>query len=236
MIAAILFDKDGTLLDYDQTWAPIQEEAARRVAGSDQDHVRRLLLEVGYDTQTRTTQPNSILSAGSPRDIAAAWHPLLPHHDEESLEALIAEVFKDARFPQIAFPDTVEVVEALVARNMSLGVATHDTSAGAIRFLQAHGIDRHFCFVSGYDGEFPHKPDPKVLHYFADISGVTASECCVVGDSEGDIALGRNGGAGLVIAIDATGELPDGIKRQADHVISRLSELIAILDRKNAGA
>ena len=34
-IEGILFDKDGTLLDFDNTWTPVIQQAAMAIAGRD---------------------------------------------------------------------------------------------------------------------------------------------------------------------------------------------------------
>ena len=48
-VEAVVFDKDGTLLDYVATWMPLNHKAALAAAGGDQGLADRLLAAGGYD-------------------------------------------------------------------------------------------------------------------------------------------------------------------------------------------
>ena len=72
-IGAILFDKDGTLIDYWLTWVPINREVALFAAGGDSGLAHALLRVGGQDPATDRVVPGSVLAAGSVDDIAAAF-------------------------------------------------------------------------------------------------------------------------------------------------------------------
>src|SRR5258705_7066495 len=48
-VRAVLFDKDGTLFDFNATWMPLYLETANEVAGGDKALALELLVESGYD-------------------------------------------------------------------------------------------------------------------------------------------------------------------------------------------
>ena len=48
---AILFDKDGTLLDFERTWTPLLKRIALEAARGDADRAGELLEAGGYDTE-----------------------------------------------------------------------------------------------------------------------------------------------------------------------------------------
>ena len=61
-IKGVLFDKDGTLLDYFNTWMPVNWEVARALAGSDEILAERLLVQIGYDGPIRAEPFNKKLN------------------------------------------------------------------------------------------------------------------------------------------------------------------------------
>ena len=64
-ITAILFDKDGTLLDFDATWAPAYRETSLHAARGDRALADRLLEQTGMDLVTGKSAAGSLLAAGN---------------------------------------------------------------------------------------------------------------------------------------------------------------------------
>jgi phosphoglycolate phosphatase len=62
-ITAVLFDKDGTLLDYHATWAPVNVQSAAFAAGGDAELQQRLLTLGGLDPATGHYRAGSLLAA-----------------------------------------------------------------------------------------------------------------------------------------------------------------------------
>ena len=87
-IQGVLFDKDGTLIDYARTWVPINRRAAACAASGDAALAADLLRLNGQDPETGDIVPGSVLAAGSIAEIAAetAW---LPHSVRGFLTAMV---------------------------------------------------------------------------------------------------------------------------------------------------
>lgn len=49
-----------------------------------------------------------------------------------------------------------------------------------------------FCTVIGYDGTYPHKPDPSAVNHILKKYGISAEDAAFVGDSQVDVETGRN--------------------------------------------
>ena len=79
MVEAILFDKDGTLLDFNGTWLPRYRSAADYVAGlsAGRFSAEDILRLGGYIPENCRWQPDSLLAAGSNDQILASWESLL---------------------------------------------------------------------------------------------------------------------------------------------------------------
>ena len=62
-IRGVIFDKDGTLFDFQSTWGIWTAQVLERIAGSDDELLRQLAQALGYDVQTRRVQPGSVIVA-----------------------------------------------------------------------------------------------------------------------------------------------------------------------------
>ena len=85
-IRAVLFDKDGTLIDFQATWGP----AAVRVVGqlSEGDPERRDCLAriIGLDLAAERINPASIFIGGATEDYAPGWAACLCAADVPALD------------------------------------------------------------------------------------------------------------------------------------------------------
>lgn len=226
---AILFDKDGTLIDYWKTWLPINREVALRVAGGDAALAGALLRAGGQDPDTGRLTPGSALAAGGITDIAAAFatHPAIAHTAE--LERIIDEVFARGGAAHSALIDGArETLLALQARGLVLGLATNDSKAGLEASLAAHDVLPLFSFTAGCDSGWGAKPGPGMVRAFAAETGVSLSEIAVVGDAVHDIAMGRAAGAGLTIGVLSGTSSFEDFEGLADLVLGSVTDLLAL--------
>ena len=67
----ILFDKDGTLVDFDKTWAAVNRRAALIAADGDPRLADILLRECGMDPETGKTRADSMFAAANANEIAS---------------------------------------------------------------------------------------------------------------------------------------------------------------------
>ena len=78
-IRGVLFDKDGTLIDFFQTWAPAYEQAAHHVARGDARLAEHLLTLGGRDPATKRFRPESPLASGTNEQITRLWAAAAGH-------------------------------------------------------------------------------------------------------------------------------------------------------------
>jgi phosphoglycolate phosphatase len=230
-IKGILFDKDGTLLDYEATWLPLNQRAAVAAAEGDQNLAARLLAAGGYDAASQRVRAGSTLAAGTNREIATCWAALLPGRGIAELTELVEQVYTEGgRQSATPVAELAPLLGRLKARRLRLGVATSDSVAGAQATLAHFGVIELLDFLAGYDSGHPPKPDPGLVDAFCRATGLAASEVSVVGDNLHDIEMGRAAGAGLVVGVlTGTGAHSD-LAPRADHVLESIEELEALLD------
>ncbi len=227
----ILFDKDGTLLDFHATWLPIYRFAAAEFAGGDAELAARLLWNFGYLPGENRIVGGSLLAAGNNREIAAAWAGELGQPDEaEAVAGRLDEIFRDLgateATPVAALAPTLRTLRQSGRR---LGVATADSYQGILNTLQAFDVLQEFDFLAGYDSGHGVKPDAGMVLAFCAHMSLAAGSVVVVGDNRHDIEMGRNAGAGLCVGV-LTGTSTRGeLESIADIVLDDIGRLPDVL-------
>jgi len=216
-IRGILFDKDGTLVDFGATWFAVGEMMALRAADGDEARARQLLVDAGYDAGAGRFKADSVFASGTNADIVALWYP---HADKEKPEAAEAAAAR-----AVAVPGCREAVASLRRSGYRLGVATNDSTSGAEKMLLTLGIAQMFEATYGYDAVANPKPAPDSIIAFADLTGLKPSEIAMVGDNRHDLEMARAAGAGLAVAVLSGTGTRESLARLADVVLGSIAEL-----------
>ncbi|MEZ5686345.1 MAG: HAD family hydrolase [Paracoccaceae bacterium] len=192
MIEAILFDKDGTLFDFDASWGVWAERQLTKLAGGDGTLAGRMAASIGYDLAALHFHPWSPVIAGTLDDAVDLLLPHLPHWERRALADELDGAAQD--LPLVAPVDLAPCLGGLRGQGLRLGVATNDSEAAARAHLAAAGVTGFFDFVAGYDSGYGAKPAPGPLLAFADYLGVAPEACAMVGDSTHDLNAARAAG------------------------------------------
>lgn len=228
----VLFDKDGTLIDFHDTWMPTYRQAVAMVAdAAGRPGIEARLLEVGgYDAETNRCSPSSPLAAGTTPQIAALW-ARETGMDPSWLKNELEKLFNlDA--PDLAKPveDLHAVLQRLEARGLTLGVATMDSRVSADATLSRLGINRHFRFICGYDSGHGHKPERGMVDAFCAHAGLRHEEVVLVGDTPHDLEMGRAASVGKVVGVLTGSSTAGQLDGLCDAVIPGIGDLEKLLD------
>jgi len=232
-LRAILFDKDGTLIDFDATWGPAAYEVMRELAGGDEQAFADLVRVSEYVLEERRFLPTSPLVAGSSASYGPLWAQALKRLPSADFYRHMDELFGYWGLRSLApIGRPAELVGALAGRGFRLGIATNDAESSGRAQAEALGLMAHLDFIAGYDSGFGGKPHPGMVLAFAAHCAVQPHEVALVGDSLHDLEAARAAGA-LSIAV-LTGPLGPGARAElephADHVIASIDHLPALLD------
>lgn len=236
-IKGILFDKDGTLLDFDATWSPILQQAAMTVAGHDRALARILLAVGGFDSETGKTAPNSLLAAGNTVEIAEAWAEHLPASEPTFLIEELDRIFQEGGvLNAVPVTELEPLFRRLKDRGLCLGLATSDSRVAAEATLGRFSLLPHFDFIAGYDSGHGYKPEPGMFLAFCKACGIAPSQAAMVGDNVHDLKMGRAAGAGALIGVLTGAGTAEQLGALTEDILDSIAELEGWLDAREAAA
>lgn len=229
--ALIVFDKDGTLIDFNFMWASWVTELARRLESVTRHPLTGLLYHtLGYDA------PNGRVIAGAPlavcsmktlRDMTAdvVWRSGFSRRDAEQY-ADVAWFVPDPVALARPVADLQHVFSTLHARSFRLAVVTSDDRAPTRATLDGLGVSPYIAALVCADDGLPNKPAPDMLLRVCSMLNIAPARTMMVGDAVADLEMGRSAGAAHVIGV-LTG-LADAalLAPHADRVIPSIAELI----------
>jgi phosphoglycolate phosphatase len=228
-IKGIIFDKDGTLFDFQATWGAWSRGFLSEESGGDPALMHRLADALGYDLALNGFRPDSVVIAATTETVADRLLPLLPGVAKPDLLARMDGRAMTA--PQVEVTPLVPLLTGLRARGLALGIATNDTEAPALAHLRHANIEGMFDFIAGFDSGHGGKPAPGQLLAFAAALHLNPADCVMVGDSLHDLHAAR--AAGMVAVGVLTGMADEAtLDQSADVVLRSIADLPDWLDHQ----
>jgi len=228
-IAAVLFDKDGTLIDFDGTWGPAVHAIIHALAKGDAGAVCAQADALHFSLEDRRFRATSPIIAGSSASYDRLWGEAIGRVDHVALRQEIDALSASESIKSLTpIGSPAEVFEALIALGLRLGVATNDSEASARRHIEALGLSAKVEFIAGYDSGHGGKPEPGMVLAFARLVGVEPHEVALVGDSIHDLHAARAAGA-LAIGVLSGPAGREELEPHADHIIADIGALPVLL-------
>ncbi|NLH83244.1 MAG: HAD family hydrolase [Phyllobacteriaceae bacterium] len=234
-IRAILFDKDGTLVDYAASWTAINARSVALAARGDAMLATRIAAAVGVDASGRALEPTSIMAAGSAGEIAAAMVTAGADFARDDLAAALDALFLEGAEAMVPVGDLPAILGALTARGLTLGIASSDNTEAVVRFAERAGIADLLAFVAGWDAGHGAKPNPAIVRAFGRMAGCDPDEIAVVGDTDHDMAMAKGASVGLAVGVLTGTGTRASLGARADVVIDDIGGLDALLGAHGRG-
>jgi phosphoglycolate phosphatase-like HAD superfamily hydrolase len=233
-IDLVLFDKDGTLLDFHRLWAPRTARAVEALAAAAgrPDLAAPLGRTIGLDetgARIRPETPMAVASIAANTLVAAtvlhqgglAWHAA-----ETLARTHFAPPLTRPPGPDELAPvgDVLGLLRRLTAAGVKLGIVTTDDRAGSEATVARLGWAPYLVGLSCGDDPWPAKPDARALTVLCERAGVAAVRTLMVGDSLGDMAAARAAGCAALAVLSGTGE-PAALAAAADATVDSVEAL-----------
>ncbi|MFD2236225.1 HAD family hydrolase [Aureimonas populi] len=229
-LKGILFDKDGTLLDFEATWGPATAAVVAALAQGDPAKAARLAEAAGFDPQKRSFEVASPIIAGAPDEFGPVWARLLGVPFDARFAARMNALFHEHSLVSLTgYEDVAPGLDAILAMGLAVGLATNDTQSAAHAHLERLGVRERFAFVAGYDSGHGSKPGPGMVHAFARAIGAAPEEVAMIGDTGHDMAAAKAAGA-LAVGLARTPAARAALDGLADLVIDDLAALCTHLE------
>ncbi len=224
-IRGLLFDKDGTLFDFEQTWGVWFDRVISELAAGDPLMEHRLARSCGYDIEKQQFVAGSLIVIATSEQVNAALAECLPQTTVEQVDAVARRYV--ATLPYVPVCDLRQLILDLRAMGYVIGLATNDYQDGAQKQLQDAGISDLFEFVCGSDSGYGGKPGAGMIQAFCAETGLDCSAVAVVGDSIHDLEAGNAAGAGCRIGVLTGPARQKDLAPFADVVLDSIAQLTA---------
>lgn len=231
----VIFDKDGTLLDFKETWIAIIQEliyaidAYQPMTGSLRERIEHAL---GIYIDKREIDGYGPLAMGTFSECNALIAYCLYREGQrwDKAQNIVDLVGKQVFGPSTrkqsvkAAPGALELLKSLKSRGIDTAVATNDKESDALVDMDFIGATPYIDLVVGADSVANAKPAPDMVNKICSSLGKISGKSILVGDTIMDALLGKN--AGVMLTIGVSGIVsPDVLAEHVDVVISSLEDI-----------
>lgn len=226
MIRAILFDKDGTLLQFTEGWVDsIVGFLENKIL--DDKKKRKLFKEIGI-REDGGVEENSILSSETAMDLAIIFSEYLDENLNEIYreldDHLLNYLKKNNKFIRETC-DLRSLFEALRDRGILIGIFTSDNYRQAKYSMDYLGLDSFIDFYAAAD-IYKKKPNKESLEVFKKKYSLEDQEIIIVGDSRVDMVFGEDTVKVGVLCGTGSREM---LAKYTDNIIDDPSQVLKFL-------
>jgi len=225
-IKGLLFDKDGTLIDFNRSWLPPMKAAARLVAehAGEPALASELLIDGGYIPALDSWQQDSIIAYETSEAMLESWGRMTSKTLIETLTPQIQSIVHEALYHAVPVVNDIKPLLSGLATNYVLGVASMDDEINVKRTLS--GLDLHddIQFYCGSDSGFGHKPGGGMVEAFCTHTGFNPEQIAVIGDSTHDLRMAKAAGA-VAIGVLSGASSEQTLSADADYLFADIGVL-----------
>jgi phosphoglycolate phosphatase len=234
----VIFDKDGTLIDFKKTWIPIFRKRLELVMESlppemDFSKIASELHRL-YGIQGEKVDPYGPLPYSTRWEDEIVFASVLYKYGiqwqkaKETAFYAIQETEKALDRGSITrlYVGVEDLLAGLRRNGVFVGMATADFIEVTVCILKHLRIFDLFDYVIGADMVEHAKPDPEMIHKTVEALDVSLEHTALVGDSVIDMEMGRRAEIGLAVGVLEGGVAEErDLKKDADVVIGSIRDI-----------
>ncbi len=229
--ALVIFDKDGTLIDFHVMWAAWIRELARRLESASKLCVANKLFDaMGFEPFTATVVPGGALAISSMADLRNLTDQVVRAAglSQAESEKMVAAAWHVPDPVSLAQPlaDLPLLFGRLREHGIKIAIATSDDRVPTEKTLQGLGLTALVEAIIGADDRLPIKPAGDMVLHLCQALDVEPARTVLVGDSIADLQMGRAASVGLVIGVLSGVSSADDLAPYADELIPSVAHLI----------
>ena len=230
-IRGILFDKDGTLFRYSETWNTWCGFVLKKLSNGDGALLKNLARAVDFDIQSQIIKPQSMVIACTTREVAECLAPLLTNWSLGAIEKFLNEQANDLPLAEVT--PLKPYFSALRSGGLKVGVMTNDSEYNAMAQLVSANLNPldDLDFLAGYDSGYGAKPAPDPLLAFAKAVELAPSDVAMVGDSLHDLTAGLRAGMKTIGVLTGPATQAD-LSPVADIILPDISHILTFLHNR----
>jgi phosphoglycolate phosphatase-like HAD superfamily hydrolase len=227
----IIFDKDGTLIDFHAMWAGWVTELARRLETTTGLTIANQLFKaMDFDPDTGRITPTGRLAVSPMADLRSLTSDVLRESGLSAgrLEAAMTTAWHTPDPVALVHPlaDLPTLFRALRLNGLSIAVVTSDDHAPTEATLTALGVAAQVDAIVGADDGHPVKPAPDMLLAVCHTLNIPPARTVVVGDNVPELQMGQAAGAGLTVGVLSGVSSAEILAPYADILLPSIGGLI----------
>jgi phosphoglycolate phosphatase-like HAD superfamily hydrolase len=229
--SVVIFDKDGTLIDFVAMWGNWAEAFIARVCSTVSAELRLPLYEaIGMDPITKKIQSDGALAIAPEATTQRAIATLVQQHGVAPNDALalVQRLWQapDPTATAVPCADLPALFAWIRADGCLIAVATADNRAPTQATLQSLGIAHAIAAIACADdpGVAP-KPAPDKILVICNALAVHPREAIMVGDTPSDMLMGKNAGVMACVGVTTGVCQQPELAVYADVVLDNVGQL-----------
>jgi phosphoglycolate phosphatase len=226
----IIFDKDGTLIDFDAMWGGWVVYLAEQLHLDSGLNVREALcIAMGYDDENKKVLAHGKLAATPMHLLYRLTVEVMQSFGLTAKEAESAVekawCIPDPVILAKPFTDTRALFSRLYNMGIKIGIATTDDRAPTQAMIEVFDIEEYLSTMVCADDGIKAKPAPDMVLTICERMGIEPSQVMVVGDTTADLKMARAAGVGLVVGVLSGVSSAKDLITLADVLIESVDEL-----------
>ena len=220
MVAAVVFDMDGVLVDTEHVWDEVREQLTADWGGRYTPDAQRAMM--GMSSPEWSRYMHEVVG--------------LPQSPEEINAEVVRRLLERYRAELPIVPGAVRAVRALGAAGLVLAVASSSNRPLIDAVLESAGIADAFAATVSSEEVALGKPAPDVYLEAARRLGVDPSACVAIEDSSNGLRAAHAAGMGVIAYPNRLYPPAEDALALAAATLDRMDELAAAVERlRSAG-